>query len=210
MKLHQKGLLIIISGPSGVGKGQITKSLLKREKNNFIYSVSVTTRKPRKGEKEGKDYFFVDETDFQKKIQENYFLEYNKFVGNYYGTPYDLVNEQLEKGKEVVLEIDIQGALQIRKHKINKDSVFIFIAPPTRQCLYERLKKRNTESHEIIQKRIQKAKEEFSLAYKYDYIVVNDEIENAVDKILSIIVAEHSKTKNSISYYLTEILGKEV
>ncbi|WEK82368.1 MAG: guanylate kinase [Candidatus Phytoplasma pruni] len=209
MRLHKKGLVIVISGPSGVGKGTLTKALLKKEGHNFVYSSSMTTRAPRKGEIEGKDYFFVDQAFFQQKIKEKYFLEHNKFIGNYYGTPYEKVLDQVEEGKEVILEIDVQGSLQIRKHKISKDAIFIFIVPPTKQALYNRLKKRNTESEEIIRQRMDKADQEFLLAYKYDYIVVNDDIDKAVDKIISIIIAEHSKVKNSISFYLTEILNKK-
>ncbi|WP_017192627.1 guanylate kinase [Italian clover phyllody phytoplasma] len=209
MRLHKKGLVIVISGPSGVGKGTLTKALLKKEGHNFVYSSSMTTRAPRTGEIEGKDYFFVDQAFFQQKIKEKYFLEYNKFIGNYYGTPYDKVLDQVEEGKEVILEIDVQGSLQIRKHKISKDAVFIFIVPPAKQALYNRLNKRNTESEEIIRQRMDKADQEFLLAYKYDYIVVNDDIDKAVDKIISIIIAEHSKVKNSISFYLTEILNKK-
>ncbi|MDV3167834.1 MAG: guanylate kinase [Candidatus Phytoplasma stylosanthis] len=208
MKLNKKGLIIVISGPSGVGKGEIKKTLLKRGNGNFVYSISATTRSPRPQEKNGKDYFFIKEEEFKKKIKENFFLEYNKFVNHYYGTPYKNVLKQLEEHKEVILEIDIEGALQIMQHKVHKDSVFIFIAPPSKKVLYERLKKRNSESPEDIKQRMLKSEKEIHLAYRYDYIVVNDEIDNAVDKIFSIIIAEHSKTKNSIDYYLTEILKK--
>ncbi|WIA07595.1 MAG: guanylate kinase [Candidatus Phytoplasma cynodontis] len=209
MKCHKKGLIIIISGPSGVGKGTIRKSLFKRPGHNFFYSVSVTDRSPRKGEQEGKDYFFVTKEYFQKKIKENYFLEYKKFLNNYYGTPYKTIIEYLNKGKEVILELDIQGALEIRNHYLGKKSVFIFITPPSKKHLYERLKKRNTESEEILKQRLAKADEELKFAFKYDYIVVNDEVENVVDKIISIIIAEHSKTKNSISYYLKKIVKEK-
>ncbi|RAM57790.1 guanylate kinase [Candidatus Phytoplasma oryzae] len=209
MKLHKKGLMIVISGPSGAGKGTILKSLFQRKGHNFSYSVSMTSRPPRSYERNQKDYFFVTKEQFKKKIKENYFLEYKKFVHNYYGTPYKKLLEKLKKGKEVILELDIQGALEIRKHELNKNSVLIFITPPSKQHLYKRLIKRNTEIEEVLKKRLKKADEEFKLAYKYDYIVVNDEVENAVDKIISIIVAEHSKTKNSISYYLEKILKEK-
>ncbi|KND62695.1 guanylate kinase [Candidatus Phytoplasma phoenicium] len=211
MKLHKKGLMVVISGPSGVGKGQIKKALFKRKGHNFVYSVSMTTRPPRPEERNGVDYFFVDESYFKQKIKENYFLEYNYFINYYYGTTYRTVTEQLEKGKEIFLEIDVQGSLQVKKHKIRKDGVFIFVAPPSKECLYKRLKNRNTESEAVIQERMKKAEEELLLAHKYDYIVVNDEVENAVDKILAIVVAEHSKIKNSISSYflISEIFKKE-
>ncbi|WP_323847874.1 MAG: guanylate kinase [Phytoplasma sp.] len=206
MGTHQKGFMIIISGPSGVGKGEIKKALLSQDNNNFYYSVSYTTREPRPDEEEGKDYFFINKLDFKKKIKEKFFLEHSKFINNYYGTPYKKTLDKIEEGKEILLEIDIEGALQIRKHKINKDCIFIFIAPLSIAILKERLQKRNTETEENLQKRISKADQEIKLAYKYDYIVLNDEVENAVNKINSIIVAERSKTKNSIGFYFTDIL----
>ncbi|WCA22324.1 guanylate kinase [Candidatus Phytoplasma oryzae] len=214
MKLHKKGLIIVISGPSGVGKGTIIKSLLKRPVYEFYYSVSMTDRMPRQGEKNGKDYFFVTKAYFQKKIKEKYFLEYKKFINNYYGTPYKQIFENFKKGKKVILELDVQGALELKKlefknNNFNKESVFIFVTPPTKKHLYERLTKRNTEKKEILIKRLQKADEEFKLAYKYDYIVVNDKVENVVDKIISIIIAEHSKIKNIIHYYSKKILKEK-
>ncbi|MDV3167051.1 MAG: guanylate kinase [Vigna little leaf phytoplasma] len=203
MKLHKKGLMVIISGPSGVGKSHIKKSLFQKKGHNFVYSVSMTTRPARCEEQDGVDYFFVEKSYFQKKITENYFLEYNKFVNHYYGTPYKEVKQKLKEGNEIFLEIDVEGALQIKKHKMSKNSVFIFIAPPSVNVLYKRLKKRNTESEEIIKERLKQAKYELSQAYLYDYIVINDEVEKAVDKIISIVVAEHSRVKNSISAYLS-------
>ncbi|AYJ00964.1 guanylate kinase [Candidatus Phytoplasma ziziphi] len=208
MKLHSKGLMIVISGPSGVGKGSIKTALLNQVNNNFCYSVSYTTRKPRKGEQEGKDYFFTNKVDFEKKIKENFFLEHSEFVNNYYGTPYKETLKKLEEGKEVLLEIDIEGALKIQKHKINKDSVFIFISPLDKEVLKERLRKRDTETEEELEKRILRASEEMKLAYKCDYIVFNDEIQNSVNNIMSIITAERHKIKNIINFYSKEILKK--
>lgn len=199
MKLNDQGLLIVISGPSGVGKGTVRKALFQRKGQNFDYSVSMTTRKPRVGEVDGKDYYFVSREEFEKRIKEGKFLEYAEFVGNYYGTPLDKVQEKLAQGKEVVLEIEVNGALQVRE-KV-KDAVFIFIVPPTKEDLYQRLKSRGTEAEEIIQERIKKAEREFPLANKYDYIVVNDDVDNAADRIMAIVRAEHAKTARSIHMY---------
>ena len=142
MKLDDKGLLIVLSGPSGVGKGTVRKALFAREDHNLVYSISMTTRAPRDGEVDGKDYYFVTREEFEKNIKANKFLEYAEFVGNYYGTPIDAVKKQIAKGNEVVLEIEIDGALQVRD-KI-KDAVFVFIAPPSIDSLYQRLKNRGT------------------------------------------------------------------
>ncbi len=199
MKLDEKGLLIVLSGPSGVGKGTVRSALFNRPDHNLVYSVSMTTRKPRVGEVEGREYFFVSRDEFEKNIREGKMLEYAEFVGNYYGTPRDEVRKQLDNGNEVVLEIEIQGALQVREKM--KDAIFIFIAPPTIDALYNRLKSRGTESEELIQSRIEKAKRELGLAYKYDYIVVNDTVDNAADRIMAIIRAEHAKTERSIHKY---------
>ena len=200
MKLNDKGLLIVLSGPSGVGKGPVRKALFNMPGQNLEYSISMTTRKQRPGEVNGKDYYFVSREEFEKRISEGKFLEYAEFVGNYYGTPLDLVNEKLADGKEVVLEIEVQGALQVREKC--PDAVFIFLAPPSKQALYDRLRSRGTESEEVIEQRVQKANKEFKLAYKYDYIVVNDTVENAADRILAIIRAEHAKTERSIHSYI--------
>ena len=200
MKLNQRGLLIVLSGPSGVGKGTVRKALFEMPEQEFVYSVSMTTRPPRPGEVDGVDYYFVSKEEFERQIQEGNLLEYAEFVGNYYGTPKDKVEEQLNKGKEVILEIEVNGALQVRDKC--KDAVFIFLVPPTRKALYERLKSRGTENEERILARITKANKEFKLAHQYDYIVVNDEIYNAADRIMAIIRAEHAKTFRSIHQYL--------
>ena len=205
MKLNDRGLLVVISGPSGVGKGTVRKALFEMPKHNLTYSISMTTRKKREGEVDGKDYYFVSKEEFEKKIEENKFLEYAEFVGNYYGTPLDKVNEQLDLGNEVVLEIEVEGALQVKK-KV-PDCVMIFIVPPGKQALYDRLKRRGTESEEIISQRIKKADREFKKAYLYDYIVVNDEVNNAADRIMAIIRAEHAKTARSIHKYM-ELIGE--
>ena len=200
MKLNHRGLLIVLSGPSGVGKGTVRKALFEMPEQEFVYSVSMTTRAPRPGEVDGVDYYFVSREEFERQIAEGNLLEYAEFVGNYYGTPKDKVEEQLNKGKEVILEIEVNGALQVRDKC--KDAVFVFLVPPTRRALYERLKSRGTECEERILARINKANKEFKLAHQYDYIVVNDEIYNAADRIMAIIRAEHAKTFRSIHQYL--------
>ena len=199
MKLNERGLLIVISGPSGVGKGTVRKALFELEGHDLVYSISMTTREPRDGEIDGEDYYFVSRDEFERRIEEDQFLEYAEFVGNYYGTPKDKVEAQLDLGKEVVLEIEVQGALQVRKKA--KDGVFVFIAPPNKEALYRRLLRRGTEDDKTIQRRMDKAEREFPLAHKYDYIVVNDEVTNAADRILAIIRAEHAKTERSIYKY---------
>ncbi|NLK12492.1 MAG: guanylate kinase [Candidatus Phytoplasma sp.] len=200
MKLNERGLLVVLSGPSGVGKGTVRKALFDMQNHNLVYSVSMTTRKPREGEVDGQDYYFVSKEEFIEGIKTNRFLEWAEFVGNYYGTPLDKLEEQLELGKEVVLEIEVEGALQVRE-KV-KDAIFIFIAPPGKQALYDRLKKRGTEEENIIRQRIEKADNEFMLAYKYDYIVVNDDVKNAADRVMAIIRAEHARTERTIHNYI--------
>ncbi len=207
MKLNERGLLVIISGPSGVGKGTIRKALFNVPDNNFCYSVSMTTRKPRDGEVDGQDYFFVSREEFERRIKENGFLEYAEFVGEYYGTPLDYIDKQMSEGKEVIVEIEVQGALQVKERL--PEAVFVFIVPPSRKALVERLKNRGTDSDSKIKKRIDKAESEYSLAYKYDYIVVNDDVENAADRIYAIIRAEHAKTERSIHKYNKLMKGKE-
>ena len=199
MKLDNRGLLIVISGPSGVGKGTVRDALFKREGHSLYYSVSMTTRPMRPGEVDGREYYFVSTEEFEKRIKEKKFLEYTKFVGNYYGTPLDKVEEALDDGKEVVLEIEVEGAKQVRKKM--KDAVFIFIAPPTMEDLKNRLKRRGTEDEEKIKERYEKACREIGLAYMYNYIVVNDTVENAADKIMAIIRSEHARTIRSLSGY---------
>lgn len=199
MKLNELGLLVVISGPSGVGKGTIRKALFNIPDNNFCYSVSMTTRKPRENEVNGLDYFFVSREEFEKRIKEGKFLEYAEFVGEYYGTPLDFIENKLDDGKEVIMEIEVQGALKVREKK--PDAVFIFIVPPSKQALFDRLTNRGTEKSADIQRRVEKAEREYHLAYKYDYIVVNDDVANAADRIYAIIRAEHAKTERSIHKY---------
>lgn len=200
MKLNQKGLLIVLSGPSGVGKATVRKALFNSPDHKFTYSVSMTTRKPRTGEIDGQDYYFISEEEFLQRIKDGRFLEYAKFVGNYYGTPIEQVQEMIEQGDEVVLEIEVEGAMQVKAKM--PDAVLIFIAPPTYGSLKTRLLGRGTESEEIIMERISKAHRELTLAAGYDYIVINDDVENAADRIKAIIRAEHARCRRSLNGYL--------
>lgn len=207
MKLDKKGLLIVISGPSGVGKGTVRKALFEREGQDLVYSISMTTRAPRNGEQDGIDYYFVSHYEFEHQIERGNLLEYAKFVGNYYGTPYDKVEEQLNQGHEVVLEIDVQGAMQVKAKK--PEAVFIFIAPPSFKSLEERLRHRGTETEEVIKERLVKAEREINQAAAYDYIVVNDDVDNAADRVMAIIRAEHARCSRSLEEYYRLMKGNE-
>ncbi len=182
-----KGLLIVVSGPSGAGKGTICKALLKNDENIEI-SVSATTRKPRTGEIDGINYFFHEKDEFQNMIANSDFLEYAEVYGNYYGTPRKPVEEKLNQGKDVLLEIDIQGALNVKK--IFPDGVFIFILPPSMKELKNRIVGRGTETEEAINKRFKSAYDELKYAFKYDYVVINDKVDLAAKKVEAILVAE--------------------
>lgn len=199
MKLDKQGLLIVISGPSGVGKGTVRKALFERKGHDLDYSVSMTTRKPRNGEVDGIDYYFVSKEEFLSQIDQGNLLEYAEFVGNIYGTPKDKVEEKLKQGREVVLEIEVNGAMQIRNKMPN--AVLIFIAPPSFEALENRLVARGTERGEVIKERLEKAKKEIKLASQYDYIVINDEVKNASDRIMAIIRAEHAKSSRTLNEY---------
>lgn len=187
-----KGFLLVISGPSGSGKGTVSKELLSRN-NDIIFSISVTTRKPRAIEKDGLNYFFISEEDFHKRVENNEFLEYAFVHSNYYGTPKDFVIKEIEKGEIVLLEIDVQGALQIKENF--KNVVFVFLLPPTMDELKNRIIKRATESEEDIETRFKNAFQELDFVGEYDYFVVNDIVEDAVSDIENIIRAEKLRVK---------------
>ena len=186
-----KGLLIVLSGPSGVGKGTVRKEIFSQENTSFEYSISMTTRHPRVGEVDGVDYFFKSREEFENLIEQGKLLEYAEFVGNYYGTPVDYVRETTLRGKDVFLEIEVEGAKQVREKF--PDGLFIFLSTPSLSELKNRIVTRGTESEEIINNRMNVAREEIEMMHLYDYVVENDTVENACEKIKAIIVAEHCR-----------------
>ena len=188
----KKGKTFIISGPSGVGKSTVLSALLERRPNVY-FSVSATTRDPRPGELDGIHYHFMDVDSFRKWIAMDQFLEYAEDVGNFYGTPKRFVDEAMEQGKDVILDIEVQGAIQVTSKR--PDTVRIFIAPPSWAELERRLTERGTDSKDKIQKRLLRAKVEFQTAHTYDYFVINDTVENAVKELDAIMTAEHCKPK---------------
>ena len=184
--MQGQGALIVISGFSGAGKGTLVEKLIT-DSDRFALSISMTTRTPREGEENGREYFFVTKEEFEQNISEDGFLEHACYVGNYYGTPKAYVKEQIEKGKDVILEIEVQGALQVKEKY--PDAILMFITPPSIEELKKRLHGRGTESDEVINKRLERAKEEVHLIEKYDYIVVNDDLNACVETIISYIDA---------------------
>lgn len=182
-----KGLLIVLSGPSGVGKGTIRRRVFEEEALNLSYSISMTTRKPRRFETEGVDYFFVDEDFFVNNIEKGNFLEFAKFVGNYYGTPKDYVEKLRNEGKNVFLEIEVEGAKQVLSKMEGEDILSIFLVPPSLEELERRIRGRRSEPEDIVQERLNKAKREIGLKDSYQYIVLNDTVARASEEIKKII-----------------------
>ena len=201
---NKKGLLIVVSGPSGAGKGTVLAHTVEKYPN-LKYSVSVTTRAPRAGEVDGVNYYFKSVEEFQQMLKDNKFLECQKVYDNYYGTPIDLVRERLDEGYDVVLEIDVKGALDVK----NKypEAVMIFISPSKRSTIEERLRGRSTESEQQLKLRTDSAIEEIKQAVLYDYIVVNEDAEKGAMDIVSIIEAEKCKVKNNKKFIDNLIYG---
>ena len=206
--MSDRGLLIVFSGPSGVGKGTVRQEIFSTPDHKFEYSVSMTTRAQRPGEVDGKDYFFRSREEFEELIRNGQMLEYAEYVGNYYGTPLTYVNETLDKGIDVFLEIEVQGALQVKK-KV-PDAVFIFLTPPDLNELQERLVGRGTDSEEVIAKRIERAREEIALMSEYDYAIVNDEVPLAAERVKRVIEAEHFRVDRVIGRYRNMMSEKKL
>lgn len=202
----ERGLLIVLSGPSGVGKGTVRKELFSQPNTNYEYSISATTRLPREGEEDGVDYFFKTREEFETLIEQGGLLEHAEFVSNYYGTPLAYVNETLDAGRDVFLEIEVQGAAQIREKAPN--ALFIFLAPPSITALQDRLEGRGTEPADVIARRVAKAKEEVEMMSLYDYVVENDEVHNACDRINAIIKAEHCRRERVEKRYIAMLKGE--
>ena len=194
MENKKRGLLIIMSGPSGVGKGTVTKEVMKDKSLNLFYSVSMTTRPQRPSEENGREYYFVSKEEFQRNIDNNNLLEWAEFVGNRYGTPKDKVEEMRDKGYNVYLEIEVNGTTQVLKQYSGNDVVSIFLIPPSLEELEKRIRGRSTESEEVIKARLEKARRELGLKFNYEYIVLNDEIERAAEEIKGIIRSKMNST----------------
>ena len=199
IKSKKTGQVIVISSPSGGGKGTVIAELLKKQKNLWL-SVSTTSRPQRANDIPGVTYNFVTKEDFEKKIKEDYFLEYTEYVGNYYGTPKEPIKEKLDQGIDVILEIEIEGASNIKK--LLPESIFIFIMPPSIKTLVKRLKKRNTDSNDKLVERFHKTYKEINEVTKYNYVVINDDLEETVDKVASIIKAEKCSVNRIEEVYL--------
>lgn len=198
--MSERGLLIVLSGPSGVGKGTVRKAIFESDDNDFQYSVSMTTRNKREGEIEGVDYYFRTREEFEALIEAGEMLEYAEYVGNYYGTPLSYVQKTLDQGKDIFLEIEVQGAKQV-KEKV-PDGVFIFLTPPDLAELRSRITGRGTDSAEVIDERMRVAREEIEMMALYDYAVVNDEVSKAVQRIREIISSEHFRVDRVIGKYI--------
>ena len=200
IKQKEKGVLIVISAPSGCGKGSVIEGLLKNDSKTRWLSVSTTSRAPRSNDVPGKTYNFVTREEFEKKIEEGYFLEYTNYAGNYYGTPKEFIGDKLNSGIDVILEIEIEGANNIKK--LIPEALFIFIMPPSLKEMVRRLKKRGTETKEKILERFHTAYKEINEVTKYNYVVVNDKLDEAIEKVEAIIKAEKCRVDRIEEVYL--------
>lgn len=195
--MNEKGMLVVVSGFSGAGKGTIMKELLKRY-DQYALSISATTRKPRNGEVDGREYFFLTEERFQDMIKEHALIEYAKYVNHYYGTPREYVFSQMEKGKDVILEIEIQGALKVKERF--PEAILVFVMPPNAEELKHRLIGRGTESMEVINARLHRAAEEADGMEAYDYILINDEIDTSVEQMHRMIQVQHNRVSFNLNF----------
>ena len=195
--MNKKGILIILSGFSGVGKGTVVRRLLS-DYDNYALSISATTRKPREGEEDGVSYFFKSKEEFEQMIKEDSFIEHARYVENYYGTPKAYVQEQLDAGKDVILEIEIQGALKVKEKY--PDALMLFLVPPDAQTLKERLVGRGTETADVIHDRLERAAQEAQEMGSYEYIIVNDDLDNCVKQVHELIQSAHCKKSHNTAF----------
>lgn len=196
--MNEKGILIVVSGFSGSGKGTLMKELLTRYPDTYALSISATTRSPREGEVDGREYFFVSKDEFEKMIAKGELIEYAKYVENYYGTPRDYVEKKLDEGKDVILEIEIQGALNVKK--MFPDTLLLFVTPPSAEELKKRLVGRGTETMDVIESRMDRACEEAQGMENYDYLIVNDSLDRCVEEMHSIIQGEHRRSSRNCEF----------
>ena len=196
--MNEKGILIVVSGFSGSGKGTLMKELLTRYPDTYALSISATTRSPREGEVDGREYFFVSKDEFEKMIAKGELIEYAKYVENYYGTPRDYVEKKLDEGKDVILEIEIQGALNVKK--MFPDTLLLFVTPPSAEELRKRLVGRGTETMDVIESRMDRACEEAEGMQNYDYLIVNDSLDRCVEEMHSIIQGEHRRSSRNCEF----------
>ena len=196
--MNEKGILIVVSGFSGSGKGTIMKELLTRYPDTYALSISATTRSPREGEADGREYFFLSKDEFEKMIAKGELIEYAKYVENYYGTPRDYVEKKLDEGKDVILEIEIQGALNVKK--MFPDTLLLFVTPPSAEELKKRLVGRGTETMDVIESRMDRACEEAQGMENYDYLIVNDSLDRCVEEMHSIIQGEHRRSSRNCEF----------
>lgn len=195
--MNRKGILVVVSGFSGVGKGTLMRCLTERY-GYYALSISATTRAPREGEEDGREYFFKTKEEFERLIEEDRLIEYACYCGNYYGTPRDYVEDQMEQGRDVILEIELQGALKIKEKY--PDALLLFVMPPDAQTLMERLRGRGTESEEIIRTRLERAVEESADVDQYDYMIVNDELDQCVEELHHLIDSQHCRISRNMDF----------
>ena len=196
--MSDRGILIVVSGFSGSGKGTLMKELLKRYPDIYALSISATTRAPREGEEDGREYFFISKDEFEKMIAKDELIEYARYVENYYGTPRGYVEEQMKQGKDVILEIEIQGALKVKK--AFPDTLLLFVTPPSAGELQSRLIGRGTETMDVIRSRMNRACEEAEGMELYDYLIINDDLDACVEEMHSIIRGEHRRTSRNTDF----------
>lgn len=211
--MNRKGILVVVSGFSGVGKGTVVKLLMDKYKEQYALSISATTRDPRKGEQDGREYFFKKKEEFESMIAQNRLLEYACYCGNYYGTPRDYVESQIDQGRNVILEIELQGALQVKEQY--PDAFFVYVMPPDAKTLVERLTNRGTETQEVIMERLKRAVEESQDVSKYEYMLINDDLNQSVENLHTLIEVQHNKINRNLDFInqiqkdLTEYLKGE-